>query len=113
MFQLLVLLFIIKLYACSNVFIYLKKKHGQDTLIVTRTLEDLKTRLTKTEADIHFIKTYKRENIIPTFAKVNLSRKHGKKKLHSKIARLVMETELQAKHQTKKKMKRGIKRLTF
>ena len=29
-----------------------------------------------------------------------------------KIARLVMETELQAKHQTKKKIKRQIKRLT-
>ena len=62
----------------------------------------------KTEADIHFIKTCKRENIIPTFAKVKLSIKHGSKKLHSKIARLVMETELQAKHQTKKKIKREI-----
>ena len=113
MFQLLVLLFIIKLYARSNIFKYVKKKHGQDTLIVTRTLEDLKTRLMKTEADIHFIKTCKRENIIPTCAKVKLSIKHGNKKLHSKIARLVMETELQAKHHTKKKIKTEIKRLAF
>ena len=101
------------MYARSNIFKYVKKKHGQDTLIVTRTLEDLKTRRMKTEANIHFIKTCKRENIIPTFAKVKLSIKHANKKLHSKIARLVMERELQAKHQTKKKIKREIKRLTF
>ena len=86
MFQLLVLLFIIKLSSRSNIFKHVKKKHGQDTLIVTRTLEDLKTQLMKAEADIHFIKTCKPMNIIPTFAKVKLSIKHGNKKLHSKIA---------------------------
>ena len=104
----LVLLLIIKLYTQSNIFKYVKKKYGQDTLIVTRTLDDLKTRLIKREADIYFIKTCKRENIAPTFAKVKLSIKYGNKKLHSKIARLVMETELQAKHQTQKMIKREI-----
>ena len=74
------------------------------TLIVMRTLKDQKTQLMKTEADIHFIKTCKQENIISTFAKVKLSIKHDNKKLNSKIARLVMETELQAKHQTKRKV---------
>ena len=39
--------------------------------------------------------------------------KHGNKNLYSKIAKLVMETELRAKHQTKKKIKREIKRLSF
>ena len=107
------LLFIIKLYACSNIFKHVKKKHGQDTLIVTRTLEDLKTRFKKMKADIHFGKTCKGENIISTFTKVKLSIRHGNKKLHFKIVRLVMETELQAKYQTKKKIKRQIKRLTF
>ena len=104
----LVLLLIIKLYTQSNIFKYVKKKHGQDTLIVTHTLDDLKTRLIKREADIHVRKTCKREKIAPTFAKVKLSIKYGNKKLHSKIARLVMETELQAKHQTQKMIKREI-----
>ena len=36
-------------------------------------LEDLKTQLMKTEADIHIIKACNGENIIPTFAKVKLS----------------------------------------
>ena len=77
MFQLLVFLFITKRYARSNMFKYFKKKHGQDTLIVTCTSEDLKTRLMKIEADIHFIKTYKRENIKPAFAKVKLPIKNS------------------------------------
>ena len=79
--------------------------------MVTRMLEDLKTQLMKTEADIHIINTCKGENIIPTFAKVKLN-KNGNKKLYSIISRLAMETELQAKHQTKKKNKRKIQILT-
>ena len=35
----------------------------------------------KTKTDIHFIKTYKQENIMPTFAKVKPSIKHGNKKI--------------------------------
>ena len=97
MFQLLVLSFIFKLYAHSDIIKHVQKKHGQDNFIVKCTLEDLKTRLIKTETNIHFIKTCKEENIIPNFAKVKLSIKHGNKKLHLKIARLLMETELQAK----------------
>ena len=62
-------------------FKYFKKKHGQDTLIVTCTSEDLKTSLMETEADIHFIKTYKPENIIPAFAKVKLQIKNSIRKL--------------------------------
>ena len=52
----------------------------------------------KMGADIHFIKTCKRENIVLTSAKVKHSIKHckKKKKLHSKFARFVMETELQS-----------------
>lgn len=88
------MVFIIKLYPCYNIFKYIKKKHGQDTWIVTCTLEDLKILLMKMEAAIQFIKTYKRESVILTFAKVKVSIKHGKKKLHLKIGRFVMETEL-------------------
>ena len=89
----LVVLFIIKLYPRSNIFKHVKKKHGEDTLIITHTVEDLKVGLMKTEVDIHFIKTCKQANIILIFTKVKLSIKHGNKKLHPKIARLVMEIE--------------------
>ena len=88
------MVFTIKLYQCCNIFKYIKKKHWQDTWIVTRTLDDLKILLMKMEAAIQFIKTYKRGSVILTFAKVKDSIKHSKKKLHLKIGRFAMETEL-------------------
>ena len=47
---------------------------------------------------MRFIKSCENENIIPTFAKVNLSLKHGYYKLRLRIATLVIETKLQNKH---------------
>ena len=91
---------------CSNM---LKRSMGKKI----EKKEDLKTRLTKTEEDIHSIKSCKREKIIQAFAKVKLSIRHGNNKLHANIARLVIETELQAKYKTKKKIKRELKRLIF
>ena len=71
--------------------------------------ENLKTKYVKAASDIKFIKSYKNENIIPTFAKVNLSLKHGNYKLQLRIARIVMETELQKKHREKIKLREEIK----
>ena len=59
MFKLLVVLFVIKLYGRTNIFKHVKKKQRQDTLLVIRKIEDHRTRLMKTEADIQFIKTCK------------------------------------------------------
>ena len=102
MLKLLVTLFIIKLYARNNVFKHIKKKHGQEIIRIVRSFENLKTKYVKVAADIRFIKSCRNENIIPTFAKVNLSLKHGTYKLQLRIARIVMETELQNKHQEKR-----------
>ena len=70
MFKLLVLLFIINLYAQSYIFKYIKKKH--DTLLLIHKFGDEKTKVMKTEADIQFITTCKREVVKATFAKVKL-----------------------------------------
>ena len=48
----------------------------------------------KTLADIKFIKRCKVENLIPTFAKLNLSIKAGSNKLKRRIAKIVMESEM-------------------
>ena len=48
-----------------------------------------------------FIKTFKRENLIPTFAKINLSVKDDNKKLARRIARIVMKSQIQSKHREK------------
>ena len=52
----------------------------------------------KLKTDIAYIKSCKIEESIPTFAKVNLSIKSGGYKLKKKVAKPVMETELQDKH---------------
>ena len=113
MLKLLVILFVIKLYARINIFRLIRGKHGQEVLKHIRSLEDNKGRLMKIEADISFIKACKAEQLIPTFAKVKLSIKSANRKLQYKMARLVMEAELKDKHNSKKKLKNIIRRLTF
>ena len=61
-----------------------------------------------TAADIVFIKACKAENVIPKFAKINLSVKDDNKKLTWRVARIVMERQLQSKHRKKKKLKKEL-----
>ena len=63
----------------------------------------------KVIANIKFIKLCKVEKIIPTFSKVNFSIKRGSRKLKLRIARLVMESEIQSKHLEKKKLKKELR----
>ena len=106
-------MFVIKLYVRINIFRLTRGKHRQEVLKHIRSLEGNKSRLMTTEADISFIKACKVEQLIPTFAKVKLWIKSANRKLHYKMARLVMEAELKDKHNSKKKLKNIIRRLTF
>ena len=47
---------------------------------------------------IDFIKSYKREDLLTTFAIEKVAIKHGIKKLKLKVTHAVMETEMQNKH---------------
>ena len=73
MFKLLVILYIIKLYAQINIYKHIKKKHGQDVIRNVRLYEKLKTKYMKINADIKYIKSCKKEELTPHFAKVNLA----------------------------------------
>ena len=97
MFKLLVLLFIIKLYAGNDIFKYVKRKHGQDIIVIIRSLEKKQRKFMKVSADIKYIRTCKKKRLTPTFAKVNISLKKDSFKLKWKIATLIMETEMQNK----------------
>ena len=108
MIKLLVILFIIKLYAQNNIFKHIKKKHGHDLIKVVRDFKQKKKKFEKSVAEIAFTKLCKKEQLIPTFAKVNVSIRNGIYKLKRKIARLVMETELQNKHREKCKLRKDI-----
>ena len=94
MLKLLVLLFIIKLYACFNVFKIIKKEHGQDVIAAVRNYEKVKTKCMKVHQDTKFIKSCKNEHLVPTFPKVNLSIRPVSYKLKCKKSKLIMQTEL-------------------
>ena len=68
------ILFIIKLHARNNIFKHIKKKHGHDFIKVVKDFEQKKTKFEKLLADIAFIKLCKKEQLIPRFAKVNVSK---------------------------------------
>ena len=95
-----------KLYARNDIFKCMKKKHEQDVITVIRSLEKLQTKYGKVIADINYIKTSKKERLIPTFAKVNISIKNPTHKLRRKILLLVMNTELENKHSEKRKLRK-------
>ena len=62
----------------------------------------------KVQSNIKFIKSCKKESLISTFAKVNLSIKNSNRKLKLCIPKIVMESEMENKHLKKKKLKKDI-----
>ena len=100
-----ILSFAIKLLARLSIFEYIEKKHGRLVLENIRSLEKAKCKWFKISKNINFIKTCKTENLLTTFAKVKLVIKSGNKKIQRKIARIIMNTELQQKYYEKRKLK--------
>ena len=70
--------------------------------ITVISLEKLQTKLRKVVADIKYIITCKKERLIPTFAKVNISIKNATHKFRRKLSLLVMNNELEKKHLEKR-----------
>ena len=102
-----VILYLIKLYAQINIYNQIKKKHGQDIIRNVRLYEKLKTKYMKINANIKYIKTYKKKQLTPSLAKVNLALKSGTAGLKKKISKLVMEAELQNKDIECKKLRKS------
>ena len=63
---------------------------------------ELQTKFMKVSADIRYIKRCKKEQLIPTFARGNVSLKYVSFKLRKKIATLIMEAEIR-KTETEKR----------
>lgn len=72
MYKSVVIIFVISLHAHNSVFKYKKRNHKEDIIMLVRRYESLKSKYMKVQSDIKFIKSWKKENLIPTFAKVNL-----------------------------------------
>ena len=67
--KLLVILFILKLYAQVNIFKYIKEKYGQEIMKMVRKIEKQCVNIAKAQCDIKFISHCKKENLFPTFTK--------------------------------------------
>ena len=63
--------------------------------------------------DIVCIKSCKKEDLIPTFAKVNLANKIAGYKLKKKVVKPVMDTELQDKHYQILKIRKEIRSIAI
>ena len=75
MFKLLLLLFVIKLYARNNILKRIKKKHGQDILSHVRLLDNFKTKSMKNE-QVSNLLNYASKKILENL-NVKLSLKHN------------------------------------
>ena len=60
------------------------------------------------KVDIIYVTSCKKEELIPTLAKINLVIKSGGFKIKKKIAKLVMETEIQEKQYHLRKILKDI-----
>ena len=78
-----------------------------------RHYEKLKAKMTKLKMVIIYINSCKKEDLIPTFAKINLSIKSGSYKLKRKVAKLVMDTELEVKHYQIRKIQKEIRSIAI
>ena len=92
---------------------YIRKKHGKDIYDIVRSFETLITKFVKVTLYIKFIKTCKREGLIPTFVNVRLSIKQHNPRLEKRISRIVMENDLQTKHREKRNLKKDIKAISY
>ena len=65
--KLLVILFLLRLYARINIFKLIDEKYGRIGIEVSRSIEIYRTKFSKIKCDIDFLFTCKRKNLIPTF----------------------------------------------
>ena len=107
-YKLLVITFLIKLYALNNIFKQLIGKYGQATVTIARNLERTRIKMAKLKSDLKFLSTCKKHKLIPVFAKPKISIKVNKA-LRQKIAKTIIEAEIGRKHKRMKYLKKESK----
>ena len=107
MYKLLVINFLIKLYALKNIFNIILEKYGQPKLKLARCIERNRTKVSKIKHDIKFQITCKRNNLIPTFAKPKLSIKVSQS-VKRRITRTIIDAELSNKYRKLKYLRRTV-----
>ena len=91
--KLLVLLFILKLYAGINIFKLLEEKYGRNTIKLARLITKHRSKLSKLKCDIDYLLQCKRHDLIPTFARPKIAIQISNY-LRNKISKQILEAEL-------------------
>ena len=106
--KLLVILFLIKLYALKNIFNVISGKYGQSSLSTARNMERNRIKIAKVKSDIKFLLTCKRNNLRPTFARPKFAVKLDHR-IVNRITKSIIEAELMNKYRKLKHLKREAK----
>ena len=106
--KLLVILFLIKLYAQKNIFNVIHGKYGQNTTTLARKNEQRRLKMEKIKQDIKFLQTCKRNNLSPTFVKPKYAVKLNLK-TRKRITKMIIESELTNKHKELTELQRRVK----
>ena len=69
--KLLVILFLLKLYASISIFKHIEMKYGQNEAKLARVMQKQRSRITKIQCDIKYSLSYKENSLIPLFARPN------------------------------------------
>ena len=95
--KLLVILFLVRLFARINIFKLIEEKYGCIGIEAARSIEIYRTKLSKIKCGIDFLLTCKRNNLIPTFTRTKSAIKVSFQ-LRNKISRQIIDAELKNKH---------------
>ena len=106
--KLLVILFLLKLYARINIFRLIEEKYGQKEIKLVRVIQKQRSRIAKIECDIKYLLLCKRNNLTPFFARPKFSIRISYH-LRNKIGRQILEAEIKNKHRKKRTLKRQLK----
>ena len=101
--ELLIINFLIRLYARRNIFQHITEKYGQNTTKLARSIERKRTKLGRIKSDLTFLTTCKRNKLIPTFAKPKISIKINKS-IRWKIASTILDAEIRNKQKKRSRL---------
>ena len=106
--ELLVILFLYKLYAHINIFKHIEEKYGQSEIKLARIIQKEHTKITKIRYDINYLLQCKRNGLIPHFARAEFAVKIIKY-LRDKIESQILDAEIRNKHRKKKTLLQQVK----
>ena len=106
--KLLVILFLLKLYACLNIFKHIEEKYGQKEIKLARIIQKQRSCITKIQYDIKYLLSCKQNRLIPLFARLKFLIKISYY-LCKKIGREILEAEIKNKYWKKRTLKQQLK----